>query len=141
METIERNKAMVYRFNKEFVEAGTVAVFEEMVAMDFLYHAQFEGEVQGRNAYWSFFQETLRPAVRNLKVTLHDMVAEGEKVMTIKTYSGSLIQDEEEGSDAAVEIDVTEIIRLSQGKFVECWNIMSSHEMGVPSLLDEHSIY
>ncbi|MET7141314.1 ester cyclase [Xanthomonas sp. PPL139] len=37
---------------------------------------------------WSTFHDILRPALAGLTVTIHDQVAEGDKVTTRKTVSG-----------------------------------------------------
>jgi predicted SnoaL-like aldol condensation-catalyzing enzyme len=143
METTERNKTIVCRFNKEFIENGHDEVFDESVDARFIYHSRLHGAAEGRRAYWDFFEQALRPAINNLRVDIHDMVAEGDKVITVKTYYGTLKEEDqdEDGLDPLVEVEVTEIVRLENGKFVECWNIMNVHDIGIPWLQEENSIY
>ena len=143
MKTLERNKAIVYRFNKEFVEKGNENVFEEIVSPDIVYHAHPQGIAEGREAFLDFFQHRLRPSIQNLKVDIHDIVAEGNKVVTLKAYHGIMkpeaLGDEE--VDNRVEIMVMEIIRLENGRFVEFWNLTDSQDIGIQSLMEESSIY
>jgi predicted SnoaL-like aldol condensation-catalyzing enzyme len=143
MKTLERNKAIVQRFNKEFVEKGDKKVFDEIVSPNLVYHAHPQGIAEGRAAFWDFFQHWLNPSIQNLKVDIHDMVAEGDKVVTLKAYQG-IMKPEAPGNmhaDNKVEIMVMEIIRLQDGRFVEFWNLTDSQDIGIQSLMEESSIY
>lgn len=142
MNTLEENKAIVSRFNKEFVEKGNEEVFNEIVARGMVYHSHPQGIAEGRDAFWDFFQHRLRPSIQNLKVDIHDMVAEGNKVVTLKAYHG-IMSPETSGDDEdnRIEVMVMEIIRLQDGQFVEFWNLTDSQDIGIQTLMEESSIY
>lgn len=142
MKTLEENKAIVYRFNKEFVEKNNEEVFNEIVAPDMVYHSHPQGVAEGREAFWDFFQHRLRPSIQNLKVAIHDMVAEGNKVVTLKAYQGTMVPDTyADDEDNRIEVMVMEIICLRDGQFVECWNLTDSQDIGIQTLMEESSIY
>ena len=85
----EKNKAIVVRYNKEFIEKGDMSVFEDTVAADIVNHTPQQGQAADRASVAHFFNEMLRPAFPDLKVTIHDQVAEGDEVVTRKSYTGT----------------------------------------------------
>ncbi len=122
----EKNKAIVTRFNKAFIEQGDVQAYQEIIAPHFINHSAPPGVPKGPEGVLYFFNEVLRPAFPDLSVEILDMLAEGDKVVTHKLFHGT-----HEGSfmgvpasHQTVEIDVIDIVRLSQGKVVEHWNVM-----------------
>lgn len=60
-------------------------------------------------------------------MTIHDQVAEGDKVTSRKTvcgtHTGTLLGIEPTGR--AVSIDVIDIVRVVDGRYVEHWGINS----------------
>ena len=74
---------------------------------------------------WNTFQTVLRPALNGLSVVIHDQVCEGDKVTTRKTikgtHDGTFMGIEPTGR--AVAIDVIDIIRVREGRYVEHWGI------------------
>ena len=83
---------------------------------------------------WRTFQSILRPALSNLAVEIHDQVAEGDKVTTRKTISGvhtgPLLGIAPTGRP--VSIAVIDIVRVSNGRYVEHWGINA-----LPSVLTD----
>src|SRR6185295_15692373 len=84
--TTEQNKATVRRFNKEFIEAGNMNSFNEIIAPEFINHTAPEGSPKGPDGVVYFFNHLLKPAFPDLKVVIHDQVAEGDKVTTKKSF-------------------------------------------------------
>jgi steroid delta-isomerase-like uncharacterized protein len=122
----EQNKAIVARFNKEFIEKGNRQVFEELMAPDFIDHSAPLDVPKGPEGVLYFFNQILRPAFPDLTVEIFDMVAEGDKVVTHKAFHGTHKGDlfGIPASNQQVEIDVMDIVRLSNGKVKEHWNVM-----------------
>lgn len=126
----EENKQIVVRFNKEFLEADDESVFDETVSPDLVNHSALGGAPGTAEGARHFFQRVLRPAFPDLKVTVHDQIAEGPTVVTRKSYTGTH-HGEFIGVPATgrrVEFTVIDIIRLEDGKYVEHW--------AVPDLFD-----
>lgn len=78
-----------------------------------------------------FFNEILRPAMPDIHVTIHRQVFEGDLVTTRKTISG--IQTRAllgiPATGRAVNIDVIDIVRVKDGKYLEHWGITSLSEV------------
>jgi predicted ester cyclase len=74
---------------------------------------------------WSTFQTVLRPALAGLTVTIHDQVAEGDKVTTRKTISGTHVGTllGIEATGKPISIDVIDIVTVKGGRYVEHWGI------------------
>lgn len=143
MKTLERNKEVVMRFQKAFIEEGDDKVFDEIVDPGFLYHYSAHGNSEGREAYRNFFQGTLRPTISDLTVHVYDLVAEGDMVALHKSYHGLLTNETSETEDwhDTIEIVVMEMIRLKDGKFVESWAVMDSQDIAWQAIEEDEHVY
>lgn len=123
--TTEQNKKTVIRFNKEFIEQGNMDTFNELVANDLFNHSAAQGSPTGRDGMIYFLQNILKAGFPDLSVEIFDQVAEGDKVTTRKafhaTHSGELLGIPP--SNKKVTINVIDIIRLRDGKYVEHWGV------------------
>lgn len=121
--TQESNKAIVARYNKEFIEKGDMAIFEQTIAEDFVNHTPNAGAAADRSGVAYFFNEVLRPAFPDLVVTIHDQAAEGDKVWTRKSYRGThrgtFLGVPATGK--SVQFNVIDILRLRDGQYIEHW--------------------
>jgi len=95
------------------------------MAESFINRSAQEGASNGSEGMWHTFQNILRPALSDLRVTIHDQVAEGDKVTTRKTISGV-----HEGSlfgiaptHRSVSIEVIDVVRIENGRYVEHWGL------------------
>ncbi|MGC9942170.1 MAG: ester cyclase [Verrucomicrobiota bacterium] len=122
---LERNKAVVIRFNKEVLEKGDLGVFHSIIDENFVNHAALPGTDAGPDSLLDTYNNILRPAIPDLKVEIYDQIAWGDKVSTRKkvrgTHSGELLGIPATGR--AVAIDVVDIVRLRDGRYVEHWGI------------------
>lgn len=118
----EKNKAIVARFNKEFIEGHHDDLFWETVSPDFVNRSAEPGK-QGRDGAWAWFTQGLRKAFPDMTVTVEDQFAEDDVVVTRKTYvathQGAFLGVEPTGRK--VSFGVIDIIRLADGKYVEHW--------------------
>ena len=127
MSTLEEaNKAVVRRFNKEFVEDGDAAVFEELVSAEFCNHEAPPGQT-GRDAARFFFLQMFRPAFPDVAVHIHHQYTDGDAVITRKSYVGTHSAPfmGMAPSGKKVEIPVIEIVTIRGGKYVDHWSIAS----------------
>ena len=118
----DTNKAIVRKFNKEFIEDGNLSVYDELVSPNFLDHSGHDAVPNPRAAYF-FITQVFRPAFPDVKVIIHDQFAEGDTVVTRKSYQGThkgafLGMP---GTGKAINLAVIDIIKLCDGKYVEHW--------------------
>ena len=120
-------KEVVRRFNTQVIEGGDRAAFEALMQPAFVNRSAPPGMPDGAEGMWHTFQNVLRPALSPLTVTVHDQVAEGDKVTTRKTISGvhvgTLMGIAATGQP--VSIDVIDIVRVEDGRYAEHWGINS----------------
>lgn len=119
------NKEVVRRFNIEVIQNGNEAAFRALMAPRFINHAALPGMPNGPDSMWNTFQNILRPALSSLTVTIHDQIAEADRVTTRKTISGvhtgTLMGVPATGRDVA--ISVIDIVRIEDGRYAEHWGL------------------
>lgn len=121
----DENKEVVRRFNIEVIQNGNEAAFRALMAPRFINHAALPGMPNGPDSMWNTFQNILRPALSSLTVTIHDQIAEADRVTTRKTISGmhtgTLMGVPATGRDVA--ISVIDIVRIEDGRYDEHWGL------------------
>jgi len=132
METMtENNKAVVRRFNQEVIEQGNVDSFNALMDNTFINRSAPAGMDNGPQGMIWFFNDILRPAIPDLKVTIHHQVAEGDLVTTRKTISGTqtglLLGVPATGR--VISIEVIDMVRVKDGKYAEHWGITTLPEL------------
>jgi steroid delta-isomerase-like uncharacterized protein len=127
----QQNKAVVVRFNKEFIEQGKMGVFRDLVADDLVNHSAMPGMPNGPESMIAFLHGVLRKGFPDLKVEILDQVAENDKVSTRKefkaTHLGEFMGIPATGKQ--VTIKVTDIIKLRNGKYIEHWGLSNLAEV------------
>ncbi len=121
----EENKAVVRRFIEEVQNNGNVDATDEYIAADIVNHTPPPGvspDLEGAKQIFAM----IRAGFPDHDAVVEDQVAEGDKVATYKTFTGT-----HEGEFAGVPptgkratIRVIDIVRLRDGKIVEHWNIV-----------------
>ena len=123
--TTEKNKAIVARFNKEVIEEGNMDSFNQLVADDMFNHAAPPGMPTGPDGMVYFFKEILKAGFPDLKVKILHQIAEGDCVTSRKefhaTHTGNFMGIP--ASNKKVIVEVIEIIKLRDGKYVEHWGL------------------
>ena len=83
----EDNKAKMRRFAEEVVQNGNVAVLDELVAPNFVDHNPGPGQAPGAEGIKQFFT-AMHAAVSDLRVSVEQILAEGDKVVAHVSISG-----------------------------------------------------
>jgi steroid delta-isomerase-like uncharacterized protein len=118
----ERNKAVVRRFIEEVQNKKNMDVFDELNAEDFVNLSAPPGmptDREGGKMYLGGFLS----AFPDSKVTVDDMIAEGDRVATKKTLTGTHT-GEFMGIPATgnrVTLQFVDILRLRDGRIIEHW--------------------
>src|SRR4028118_178354 len=119
----EDNKALVRRFVDEVQSAGNIDLIDEICSSEFVNHSTPPGtppDCQGIKILTAMF----RGAFPDSYFTVEDMVAEGDKVVTRKTFHGTH-EGEFMGippSGRSVSMGLIDIVRISEGRVVEHWS-------------------
>jgi predicted ester cyclase len=123
-------KQVVLRFNKEVLENGNEEVFRQIMHEDFVNRtpATVSNKADG---VWQNISQVLRPAFPDLKVVIYDQIAEGDKVTTRKailgTHLGAIMGVAP--TERKVKIDVIDIVRVKDGKYLEHWGINNLYKV------------
>ena len=121
--TTEQNKQIVARFNNECIEQGIPGSFEELLSDKVINHSVPAGMPNGKESFYFFLNEILRSGFSKLKVEILEQIAEGDLVTTRKKinaiHTGEIFGIR--ASNKEVEINIIDIIRLREGKYVEHW--------------------
>jgi steroid delta-isomerase-like uncharacterized protein len=122
----EENKALVRREIEElFNHTGSLDVAQEIYAPDFVGHDPTMPEgihgIEGAQQ----FAAGMRSAFPDLTCTIEDQIAEGDKVVSRWSASGTHQGETEEMGPATgnrMEITGISIERISEGKVAESWD-------------------
>ena len=120
----EENKALVRRFVDEVQSGGNIDAVDDLCSPEFVNHSAPPGvpsNCEGVKQVTAMF----RRAFPDSYFTVEDMVAEGDKVATRKTFHGTH-QGEFMGippTGHRVSIGLIDIVRIADGKVVEHWSL------------------
>ena len=122
---LEKNKAIVRRFNKKFIEEGNLDSFKDLVDDEFINHTAMAGVDPGPEGMITVINNMLRTAFPDLTVTIYEQVAEGDLVTTRKAISGTHTGPfmGVPATGRPVTIDVMDMVRIKNGKYYEHWGI------------------
>ncbi len=84
----EENKAAIRRSWEEVMNKGNLAVADEIMATNYVFHGPGGVEANGPEGFKQFIT-IFRTAFPDIHCTIHDMVAEGEKVVSHFTLQGT----------------------------------------------------
>lgn len=127
----EQNKALVRRLIEEIFNQGNINLADEVFAPDFVEHEQLPPGIPDGREGVKALASMMRSAFPDFKATIDDILADGDKVVIRMTWSGAQ-KGEFMGIPATgrrMSIGVIDIIRVSEGKFVEHWGQMDSMGM------------
>jgi steroid delta-isomerase-like uncharacterized protein len=121
----EGNKDLARRFMEEVYNKGNVDFIDEVVASDYVAHDPNSPEGTGGGTDGAKqFVEMYRSALPDLQMTVEDLIAEGDKVVTRwtarGTHQGALMGIPPSGN--RVEVTGISVDRIEGGKFVEGWS-------------------
>jgi predicted ester cyclase len=116
------NKALVRRFVDEVQSGGNIDLIDEVCSPGFVNHSAPPGIPADREGL-KILTAMFRGAFPDSHFTIEDMVAEGDKVATRKTFHGT------HGGDfmgmpptgRVVSMGLIDIVRVSDGRVVEHW--------------------
>ena len=127
----EQNKALIRRLIEELFNKGNTGIVGEIFAPDFVDREQLPPGIPSGREGVKVLTTMMRSAFPDFKATIHDILADGDKVVIRMTWSGTQ-KGEFMGVPATgkrVSFGVIDIIRITNGKLVEHWGQMDSMSM------------
>ena len=121
----ERNKAVIRRFVEEVQNNQNWAAYDELNDPAFVNLSAPPGAPTDREG-GKFFLQALAKAYPDAVVTIDDMFADGDAVITKKTFAGTN-QAEFMGVPATgrrVRFQYVDIMRVRDGRIIEHWNVV-----------------
>lgn len=120
--TLDANKDLIRRVFEEVIPAGDPAAMRDFMAPDFLDHDPLPGQPAGA-AGGEYVVSTMHTAHPDLRFTIDDLVAEGDRV-TIRwtlrgTNTGPLFGRPPSGRP--VELAAIVIFRIADARIAERW--------------------
>ncbi len=119
---IEKNKAIIARFDQACIEQNNAALMDELVSDRVINHAAQPGKPNGKESFHHFL-DALHAGLSGIKVTVLHQAAENDLVMTHKLISGMHTSHlfGVPASGQPISFEAIEIIRLENGKYAEHW--------------------
>ncbi len=134
----EANKIIVRRMIEKVHNHGEVDAIDELCTPDMVNHTPMPGVPNTNDGVKQFFT-SMHAAFPDLCFTIHDQIAEGEKVFTRMTFEGTH-NGEFMGIPATgrqVSIDVIDTFRLQGGRITDHWGMADQlsmmQQMGIVS--------
>lgn len=137
---LEKNKAVIIRFDEACIEQNDEKAMDELVADNVVNHAAPPGAPNGKESFHHFLH-LLHNGLSDIKVIAKQQVAENDLVVTRKIingmHTGTFLGVPATGK--MVSIEAIEIIRLENGKYAEHWvqsnmaTVMMSLNAGKPA--------
>lgn len=127
----QQNTMLVRRAIEEVWNGGNYANLGDYVAEDIVIHASPPGEeIHGRKGIIQFYG-ALRAAFPDLHFTIEDQIADGDRVVTRWSASGTHNGEFQGISPTGKTVRITgiDIDRFAGGKVVECWP--EANELGL----------
>lgn len=127
----EKNKALTRRFYEEIFSKGNLTIADELIDTNCIDHNPFiPGQTPGLEGAKQVYT-MVRTAFPDLRITIEDQVAEGDKVvsrLTMRgTHRGVFMGIAPTGKQGVAEI--IDIVRIANGKVMERWGILDQVKM------------
>lgn len=121
----ERNKAVIRRFVEEVQNNQNWAAYDELNDPAFVNLSAPPGAPTDREG-GKFFLQALAKAYPDAVVTINDMFAEGDAVITKKTFAGTNQADfmGVPATGRRVSFQFVDIMRVRDGRIIEHWNVV-----------------
>ncbi len=121
--SLQENKVLVLRFVEQVQCEHNLDALDELLAPDFVDHSGLSNPptLEGSHQFFAM----MFAAFPNMHFTIRQQIAEGDKVLTHKTFHGThrgtFIGIAPTGKE--VSFDVMDVLTVSGGKITEHWTV------------------
>lgn len=128
--TTKRNKAIEKRYLEEVWNKGNVALIDEFLTTDYVYHGSGGMEIKGIEGM-KRFAIGLRGTFPDLHFTIEAMVAEGDNIMYRYTGRGTFTGDFRGIAPTGKKVTFAGFMqdRFEGSKIVETWEVWDRHDL------------
>ena len=128
--TTEENEAIIKRFVEVAFNQGNVSICDDALAENFRYHGPMGEERRGPEAFKQHIQN-LRDAFPDMKMTLIDIVSEGDMVFHRWSFSGTNLGSMmgNPPTKQLVTFPVWVLSHVAYGKEMEAWEMYDTLSM------------
>ena len=118
----EENKALIRRVFEEAINQGNTELVDILFSSDFVDHST-SGQAPGPQGVKAYFAE-VHIGFPYLRVSINDIVAEGDRVVVRTTWQGTQrgVYEGHAPSGRRVTRIMIQIFRIADGKIQEEWN-------------------
>jgi predicted ester cyclase len=120
--SLEENKALIRKLFEELINKKNLAVMDKLMSSGYVAHPEGNAPPSDVKETQKFLAEVFR-SFPDLRVTIEDMVAEGDRVVVRNTWRGTFRNAWNGIAPTAEEVEWTANIiwRLSNGKITDRW--------------------
>ena len=126
----EENKAKIRRIIEEVANKGNMAVADEVIDKNYVYHGSGGQEYKGPEGFKQYMA-AVRKAFPDVHMTIEDMVAEGDKVVNSVrmkgTFKGEFMGMAPTGKQ--VDMSMVNVSRFAGNKEAEAWQYIDTLSM------------
>jgi steroid delta-isomerase-like uncharacterized protein len=119
---LDANKKIIRRIYEQGFNAGDTGVYDELYADDFRHHNKTIHDVSSGGAGEKESMLRFRDAIPDVRFTIDESIAEGDKVVVLLTVTGTPVKEFPPIQPGeAMEFRAAAIFRITDGKVAEEW--------------------
>jgi steroid delta-isomerase-like uncharacterized protein len=125
--SIEANKAVIRRLIHDVVNAGNLDAVDELLAPIFVIHNPLPGPAPDRDGFKQAFR-TLHTAFPDLHAINSDLIAEGDRVVTLRGFEGTHNRSfmGVSATGRHIILDGITVFRVVNGQIAERWGVLDT---------------
>jgi len=133
LSSAEKNKELVKRVFSDMANKHNYDLVDSFYAPNIIDHSAFENQQQGREGFKKSVIEFFG-MFSSLEITVHEIIAEGERVATRETWKVTLAKDKK-----AVNGETMHIFKIRDGLITDEWSI-GWEWLGAPVVLQPDGV-
>ena len=124
-----KNKEIVHAFINAVFVKHDLSVLDQYMRDDYIQHNP--DVPQGKEGFRQFFEATFK-AMPDFRYSVHQIIAEGDRVVVYSTSSGTQKGGEWRGVSPTgnrLSFDVFDMFRLQDGRLAEHWDVADTYTL------------